>query len=135
MFSKRNPDRHIEGATEYTTCNSLLNAASLPANAGSAVFQIAANGVPLSKIVIGKPANTADANNGYIDPTTLAGCVSQAKAQGWSELEPSILHSLMLIISSLDAGVMVWQVILVVIYTSWQLFSSIHSTRTLQVPG
>jgi chitinase len=40
----------------------------------------------------GKPATTANANNGYIDPSTLAGCLSQAKAKGW------------------NGGAMVWEV-------------------------
>jgi hypothetical protein len=56
------------------------------------VFQIAASGVDLNKIVIGKPGNTGDASNGFIDTTTLAGCLAQAKGQGWS------------------AGAMVWEV-------------------------
>ena len=56
------------------------------------MFQIAANGVDLDKLVIGKPATASDASNGFIDPETLAGCVAQAKDQGW------------------DAGVMVWEV-------------------------
>ncbi|CDO78090.1 Glycoside Hydrolase Family 18 protein [Trametes cinnabarina] len=79
------------GTTEYTTCDNLLNTAGgdWP---GSAVFEIAASGVNLNKIVIGKPGLSAgDASNGYIAPATLAGCVEQAKAKGW------------------DAGVMVWE--------------------------
>jgi hypothetical protein len=28
--------------------------------------------------------DSADANNGYIAPSTLATCVQQAKSQGWS---------------------------------------------------
>ena len=52
----------------------------------TALFQIIANGVPASKLVIGKPATTADEDSGgYIAPATLAGCVAQAKNQGWSE--------------------------------------------------
>ncbi|TFY79025.1 hypothetical protein EWM64_g4988, partial [Hericium alpestre] len=74
----------------YTTCATLLTASDgdFP---GSALFQISANGVSLNKLVIGKPANSGDASDGYIDPTTLAGCVSQAKSQGW------------------NAGVMTWE--------------------------
>ncbi|KAI0708845.1 glycoside hydrolase [Cerioporus squamosus] len=80
-----------QGTTEYTTCDNLLNTSGgdWP---GSSVFEIAAAGVDLNKIVIGKPAQAAgDANNGYIAPDTLATCVSDAKAKGWS------------------AGVMVWE--------------------------
>ncbi|KAF8313992.1 glycoside hydrolase family 18 protein, partial [Clavulina sp. PMI_390] len=80
-----------QGTTEYTTCSGLLTASS-SAWPKSSVFEINSSaGVPLSKIVIGKPGTTADANNGYIDPSTLAGCVSQAKTSGWT------------------GGVMVWQ--------------------------
>lgn len=51
---------------------------------GSSVFEIAANGVDLNKLVIGKPGAAADATNGFIDPATLGTCVDQAKAKGWS---------------------------------------------------
>ncbi|KAF9240692.1 glycoside hydrolase [Melanogaster broomeanus] len=57
----------------------------------TAVFQIAAAGVTLNKIVIGKPATTADASNGYMSPSTLASCLGTAVGEGW------------------DAGVMVWE--------------------------
>ncbi|KAG2050100.1 hypothetical protein BDR06DRAFT_1011558, partial [Suillus hirtellus] len=57
----------------------------------SALFQIADSGVPLDKLVIGKPATAAQATNGYIDPSLLASCVSSAYASGW------------------DGGVMVWE--------------------------
>ncbi|EPQ56341.1 glycoside hydrolase [Gloeophyllum trabeum ATCC 11539] len=79
-----------QGTSEYTTCAGLLTTSS-STWPQSALFQIAANGVSLNKLVIGKPATTGDANNGYIDPSTLATCVQQAKNQGWS------------------GGVMVWQ--------------------------
>lgn len=79
-----------QGTSEYTTCIGLLSTSS-STWPSTALFQIAASGVPLNKLVIGKPATTADANNGYMDPSTLAGCLGTAKAQGW------------------DAGVMVWE--------------------------
>jgi len=72
-----------QGTTEYTTCSGLLTASS-STWPESALFQIAANGVSLNKLVIGKPATSADASNGYIAPATLAGCVEQAQSQGWS---------------------------------------------------
>jgi len=79
-----------QGSTEYTTCAGLLTTSG-GAWPQSSVFEIAASGVSLNKLVIGKPAQSSDATNGYIDPSTLAGCVSQAKAKGWS------------------AGVMTWE--------------------------
>jgi len=76
---------------EYTDCTGLLTA-STATYPKTSVFEIHATaGVPLDKLVIGKPGTTADANNGYIDPNTLAGCMAQAKGQGW------------------NAGAMVWQ--------------------------
>ncbi|KAJ6480359.1 glycoside hydrolase [Mycena sanguinolenta] len=72
-----------QGATEYTTCDGLLTTSSTTWPE-SAVFQIAANGVSLNKLVIGKPATTADAGSRYMDPATLSTCLVQAAAQGWS---------------------------------------------------
>ncbi|THU87981.1 glycoside hydrolase family 18 protein [Dendrothele bispora CBS 962.96] len=79
-----------QGTTEYTTCDGLLTT-STSEWPNSAVFQIAASGVDLNKIVIGKPATTGDANNGFIDPSTLATCLQEAKTRGW------------------NAGAMVWE--------------------------
>nr|GAT55156.1 glycoside hydrolase family 18 protein [Mycena chlorophos] len=72
-----------QGTTEYTTCAGLLTASSSQWPK-SALFQIAANGIPLNKLVIGKPAATSDAGSGYMDPGTLATCLEQANAKGWS---------------------------------------------------
>ncbi|EGO22388.1 glycoside hydrolase family 18 protein [Serpula lacrymans var. lacrymans S7.9] len=80
-----------QGTTEYTTCAGLLNTSSTT-YPDSALFQInTSGGVSLDKLVIGKPATAADANNGYIAPATLATCVLDAKNEKW------------------DAGVMVWE--------------------------
>ncbi|KAF8735396.1 hypothetical protein AX14_002147 [Amanita brunnescens Koide BX004] len=72
-----------QGFTEYITCHELLTASS-ETWPNTAVFQIAASGVSMSKIVIGKPATVADASNGYMDPMTMASCLSQAKDQKWA---------------------------------------------------
>ncbi|KAI0272598.1 glycoside hydrolase family 18 protein [Gloeopeniophorella convolvens] len=72
-----------QGSTMYTTCTNLLTQSG-GAYPGSSVFEIAANGVPLNKIVIGKPGNSGDADSGYMSPSTLAGCLSTAKSQGWN---------------------------------------------------
>ncbi|KAI0731316.1 glycoside hydrolase family 18 protein [Earliella scabrosa] len=79
-----------QGVSEYTTCANLVQTSS-GTWPQTALMQIIASGVPASKLVIGKPATTGDANNGYIAPQTLASCVAQAKNQGW------------------NGGVMVWQ--------------------------
>ncbi|KAM5540643.1 hypothetical protein V8D89_005674 [Ganoderma adspersum] len=72
-----------QGASEYTTCSGLLTASS-STWANTALFQIIASGVPASKLVIGKPATSADATTGYMAASTLASCISQAKNQGWN---------------------------------------------------
>ncbi|KAI8972253.1 glycoside hydrolase [Trametes punicea] len=79
-----------QGADIYTTCDSLLNTSGgdWP---GSSLYEIARAGVPLDKLVIGKYAAAADGATGFMDPQTLAGCVAQAKQQGW------------------DAGIMAWE--------------------------
>lgn len=73
-----------QGVSEYTTCDGLFNTASA-AWPQSAALQIVAAGVPAEKVVVGKPGTAADASNGFVDPGTLAGCVSSAKSTGWSE--------------------------------------------------
>lgn len=87
-----------EGASEYTTCANLLTTSS-NTWPQTALFQIAANGVPLSKLVIGKPATASDANNGFMSTSTLASCLQQAKAKGWSEFHfiKSLLPPILLI--------------------------------------
>ncbi|KAF9454329.1 glycoside hydrolase family 18 protein [Macrolepiota fuliginosa MF-IS2] len=79
-----------QGVNEYTTCDNLLTTSS-SVWPQSALFQIAASGVPLSKLVIGKPATSSDAGSGFISTSTLASCVQQAKNKGW------------------NGGVMVWE--------------------------
>ncbi|KAH9941509.1 glycoside hydrolase family 18 protein [Amylocystis lapponica] len=79
-----------QGDSEYNTCDDLLNTSG-GQYPSSSLFEISGSGVSLDKLLIGKPATTGDASTGYMDPSTLAGCVSQAKSGGW------------------DGGVMVWQ--------------------------
>jgi chitinase len=80
-----------QGDDQYNTCENLLfdSGSSFP---DSSVFQThTVSGVPLEKLVIGKPINAGAAANGYMDAATLNGCVNQAKAKGW------------------NAGVMYWE--------------------------
>ncbi|PIL36385.1 hypothetical protein GSI_00073 [Ganoderma sinense ZZ0214-1] len=74
----------------YADCAGLLTSSggSFP---GSSLFEIPQHGIPLNKLVIGKPATGADASNGFMSPAALGSCVKQAKAKGW------------------NGGVMVWQ--------------------------
>ncbi|KAK0488964.1 glycoside hydrolase family 18 protein [Armillaria novae-zelandiae] len=79
-----------QGATEYTTCAGLLTTSS-STWPQTALFQIANSGVPLAKLVIGKPATAGDAGSGFMTTSTLATCLQTAKNQGW------------------NGGAMVWQ--------------------------
>ncbi|KAH0835491.1 hypothetical protein J3R83DRAFT_9158 [Lanmaoa asiatica] len=81
-----------EGTSEYTTCSGLITASS-SSWPQTALFQIAANGVSLDKLVIGKPGTTGDANNGYMSTSTLASCVAQAHSSGWSKWPPICYHT------------------------------------------
>lgn len=74
---------HTEGATEYTTCQGLLDTSS-STWPNSALFQISAS-VSLNKLVIGKPATSGDASNGFMSTSTLASCLATAKNSGWSK--------------------------------------------------
>ncbi|KAG6854029.1 hypothetical protein C0991_011234 [Blastosporella zonata] len=71
-----------QGTSEYTTCAGLLTTSS-GTWPQSALFQIIANGVSQSKLVIGKPATASEASNGFMNTATLASCLQTAKAQGW----------------------------------------------------
>jgi hypothetical protein len=99
----------VEGATEYTTCANLLTTSS-NTWPKTALFQIAASGVPLSKLVIGKPGTTNAASNGFMSTSTLASCLAQAKTQGWSEWLVPYVESLNSNFKWFtDAGAMVWE--------------------------
>eukprot|EP00026_Physarum_polycephalum_P009284 Phypoly_transcript_09402.p1 GENE.Phypoly_transcript_09402~~Phypoly_transcript_09402.p1 ORF type:complete len:269 (+),score=49.09 Phypoly_transcript_09402:478-1284(+) len=51
---------------------------------GGSVSEIARGGIPLNKIVVGKPVNSDDAN-GYVAPGTLHSYFTQAQSQyGWN---------------------------------------------------
>ena len=77
-----------EETGSFEDCDSLLHSAVKH----DSVMEIKTAGIPVDKLVIGKPARQEDVNNGYMSSSTLASCLSTAKGEGWS------------------AGVMVWQV-------------------------
>jgi len=69
-----------QGDDEYTNCTALISdsGARFP---GTALLQIAQT-VPLSKLVLGKPA-TASGGTGYMHPAALEKCIQMAVEQGW----------------------------------------------------
>ncbi|KAF8532421.1 glycoside hydrolase superfamily [Gautieria morchelliformis] len=72
-----------DGATVYTDCNGLLTQSS-SGFPKSSLFEIAASGVSLNKLLIGKPVSSTDATNGIITPQLLGQCVQQAVAKQWN---------------------------------------------------
>ena len=52
---------------------------------GTSVQEINDYGIPLKKIVVGKPVTSTDASNGYINPSSLGNYMEEAKSSiGWS---------------------------------------------------
>jgi len=78
--------------SDYIICSSLLTHSLAHNFYNTSIFEIhALSGVPLNKLVIGKPAAIDQATNGFMDLNVLSGCLKQAKAMGW------------------NAGAMLWQ--------------------------
>lgn len=72
-----------QGSTTYDTAQGLFNSSGgwCP---GSSVNEIITAGVPGSKIVIGKPASTIDANNGWMSAADLNAAIAKNYAyNGW----------------------------------------------------
>lgn len=73
-----------QGSGVYEDCDSLIydSGNSWPDTSAMQINTYA--GVPLDKIVIGKPLDAGAASNGYVDETTLATCIAEAQALGWN---------------------------------------------------
>ncbi|KAF9078654.1 glycoside hydrolase superfamily [Rhodocollybia butyracea] len=67
-----------QGKTVYNTCENLVTKMN---DDNPPLLEIVANGVPIEKLVVGKPAVADDASDGYISPTELGECLTQAKQQ------------------------------------------------------
>ncbi|WVR08219.1 hypothetical protein IAU60_005266 [Kwoniella sp. DSM 27419] len=73
-----------QGDGVYTTCETLLfdSGNDWPS---TSVFELNSYaGVPLDKIVIGKPLDEGAAANGFMDASVLTDCVTQAQQKGWN---------------------------------------------------
>ncbi|TYJ54692.1 hypothetical protein B9479_004631 [Cryptococcus floricola] len=73
-----------QGDDQYVSCDTLIT------NSGSewpstSVFELNSyTGIPLEKIVIGKPLDSSAADNGFMSAADLAVCVAEAIAKGWN---------------------------------------------------
>ncbi|ODO00677.1 hypothetical protein L198_03002 [Cryptococcus wingfieldii CBS 7118] len=73
-----------QGDDQYVSCDTLIT------NSGSewpstSVFELNSySGIPLEKIVIGKPLDSSAADNGFMSAADLAVCVAEAIAKGWN---------------------------------------------------
>ena len=73
-----------QGKEEYTTCGNLLEKSS-GAWPGTSLWEIAeamgegVNG--MRKLVVGKPSERDQAENGYMTPEVLKGCLDQADGE------------------------------------------------------
>jgi chitinase len=71
-----------QGSSAYSNYTTLFETSDGWAN-GTANNQIAKKGIPLSKLVIGKPVSTGDAaNTGYVPVQTLAQIFQTARKPG-----------------------------------------------------
>jgi len=68
--------------TEYTDCVTLFTKSS-SAWPQTSVFEMVASGIPIEKIVVGKPGTPHDESEGYMDPADIGKCVTQAASQGF----------------------------------------------------
>jgi len=74
-----------QGASCYTDYNGLfVTSSGCSSFPQTAVSEIAKAGVPLSKIVVGKPVTSADAGSGYVSASSLHTWFQQASALGWN---------------------------------------------------
>jgi len=75
-----------QGSTCYTTYNGLFTTSNDDCTSFpyTSVKEIAGYGIPLSRIVVGKPVLSSDASNGYVADTTLHSYFSSAGSIGWS---------------------------------------------------
>lgn len=78
-----NTQFYNQGVGSYDTCNTILNKNKLTDFPETSLFQIARNGVPLNKLVIGKPGWPIDAANGWVAPEILSVCAKEASLKGW----------------------------------------------------
>jgi len=84
MIDFYNIQFYNQGTSTYDTYNTLFKESNGWAT-GTSVEELVAKGIPLSRIVIGKPVTTGDADNtGYVQVDTLQGIFRTGRGSGWS---------------------------------------------------
>lgn len=126
MISWYNIQFYSQG-TMYTTCDGLLSKSGDPFP-GSSLFEIAAGGIPLEKLMIGKPAKLEDVEGFTVKRSVKdSGSPSQGAATNTSTnapaptpasvntngfIDPSVLSQCLVtaVAGGWNTGVMVWEV-------------------------
>lgn len=84
MIDFYNIQFYNQGVNTYTTYEDLFTN-SVGYFSATSVQQIIERGISSRKIVLGKPATTSDASNGYVDPVDLGIWSKKAESNfGWN---------------------------------------------------
>ncbi|KAL1413211.1 hypothetical protein Q8F55_000963 [Vanrija albida] len=78
--------QYYNQGTAYTDCNTLVFNSASTSWPYTSIGELHSHaGIPLNKLVIGKPLIPSGANSGYMTPSALGQCVAQGKASlgGW----------------------------------------------------
>jgi len=75
-----------QGTTCYMTYKGIFedSGSECPVFPGTSVKEIAAYGIPMEKIVLGKPVRQSDASNGQMSTSQLNAVIKQANLMGWN---------------------------------------------------
>jgi len=83
MIDFYNIQYYNQGTSAYDTETTLFKKSDGWAT-GTSVGELVSKGIPLSRIVVGKPVTTGDAaNTGYVQVDTLEGIFRSARGTGW----------------------------------------------------
>lgn len=84
MIDFYNVQFYNQDSSTYQTYQTLFRTSDGWAS-GTSVYEMAAKGIDLNKIVVGKPVTRGDVvNTGYIDVGPLAGMLRQGRSGGWN---------------------------------------------------
>ncbi|KAH8922653.1 glycoside hydrolase family 18 protein [Atractiella rhizophila] len=67
----------------YTSCSQLIHTSG-GWEPGTSILELNARGIPMEKLVLGKPSTPANAGSGYMTAAQLQPCVQDARNNGWN---------------------------------------------------